>query len=90
MRFDNNIYIYFYQISLSFVIKMKFARNIIIKCDIYGYPISFNMEANNESTSFVGGVMSIITMIIIGFFFCLGLIDLFSGSNYKVAIPYLL
>lgn len=63
---------------------MDFAKNTIVKCDIYGYPISFNMEANNESRSFVGGILSLIAITLIAFFFYLGIVDLLSGNNSKV------
>jgi hypothetical protein len=63
---------------------MNFAKITVMKCDIYGYPISFNMEANNESRSFIGGISSLITIMIISFFFILGVMDLVSGTSFKV------
>lgn len=59
-------------------------QSLIKRCDIYGYPLSLSLEKKSKYRSFGGGLVSIITFLLIMAFFSKAFIDLTMRSNYHV------
>lgn len=55
-------------------------------CDFYGYPVSLNLDSKGNYKSLGGGIMSIVTVLLIILFFWKGFIELLTMSTYNVPI----